>query len=33
MQLFCSTKPAEQRKQDVLPMGQNNSDYYSLVEV
>lgn len=33
MKLFYDTKPAEQRKQDILPAGQNNSDYYSLVEV
>lgn len=33
MQLFYATKPTEQREQDVLPAWQNQSDYYSLVEI
>jgi len=33
MKLFYNTKPAEQKNNDELPIGQNNSDYYSLVEI
>lgn len=33
MQIFYATKPSEQKNQDRLPIGQNNSDYYSLVEI
>jgi hypothetical protein len=33
MAALYATKPKEQKQADILPAGENNSDYYALIEI